>query len=152
MKIIEGNLVKLAKEGEFDLIVHGCNCFCTMNSGIAKELRAEFPAIYSEDLKTKRGDQSKLGTYSYIFTKGDTGKRLIIVNGYTQFTYGIEKIQVDYEAIRSVFRSIKKDFPGLKIGYPAIGAGRAGGDWNIISKIIEEELQGEDHTFVVFVP
>jgi O-acetyl-ADP-ribose deacetylase (regulator of RNase III) len=38
----------------------------------------------------------------------------------------------------------------LEIGYPAIGAGLAGGDWQLISSIIEEELAGEDHTFVVF--
>jgi O-acetyl-ADP-ribose deacetylase (regulator of RNase III) len=39
----------------------------------------------------------------------------------------------------------------LRIGYPAIGAGLAGGDWEVISSIIEEELKGEDHTFVKFI-
>ena len=33
-----------------------------------------------------------------------------------------------------------------------IGAGLAGGDWKVISKIISEELQGEDYTLVEFAP
>jgi len=31
-----------------------------------------------------------------------------------------------------------------------IGAGLAGGDWGVISTIIKEELEGEDHTLVLF--
>ena len=34
-KEIEGNLISLALAGNFDVIAHGCNCFCTMQSGIA---------------------------------------------------------------------------------------------------------------------
>ena len=37
---------------------------------------------------------------------------------------------------------------GKRIGLPQIGAGLGGGDWNIISKIIDEELQGENWTIV----
>ena len=33
MKTIQGNLIHSAQAGEFDLIVHGCNCFCTMGAG-----------------------------------------------------------------------------------------------------------------------
>jgi O-acetyl-ADP-ribose deacetylase (regulator of RNase III) len=40
-------------------------------------------------------------------------------------------------------------FSGKRIGYPKIGAGLAGGDWNIISSIIDKELIGEDHTLVL---
>ena len=35
MKIIKGNLISLALAGEFEVIIHGCNCFCTMGAGIA---------------------------------------------------------------------------------------------------------------------
>ena len=43
MKIIEGDLIQLALDGEFDLIIHGCNCFCSMGAGIAKSIREIFP-------------------------------------------------------------------------------------------------------------
>ena len=56
----------------------------------------------------------------------------------------------DYDAIRAVLRHIKDNFSGKKIGYPKIGAGLAGGDWDVIAKIIDQELDGEDHTLVEF--
>lgn len=36
------------------------------------------------------------------------------------------------------------------MGVPAIGAARGGGDWGVISEIIDEELAGENVTFVEF--
>ena len=47
-------------------------------------------------------------------------------------------------------RAVKSRFPGKRIGYPKIGPGLAGGDWEIIRLLIEEELAGEDHTYVEF--
>ena len=75
---------------------------------------------------------------------------LIVVNGYTQFDWKGSGRKADYNAIRKVFKEIKNNFSGLRIGYPAIGAGLAGGDWTIIAQIIRAELEGEDHTFVEY--
>ena len=58
----------------------------------------------------------------------------------------------DYDAIRKVMRLIKIESTGQRIGYPKIGAGLAGGDWEIIAAIIEEELAGEDHTLFEYSP
>jgi len=44
----------------------------------------------------------------------------------------------------------QRQFAGRRIGYPRIGAGLAGGDWQRIAAIIDEELAGEDHTLVEF--
>lgn len=38
MKEIEGDLIQMALNGDFDIIAHGCNCFNTMRSGIAKTI------------------------------------------------------------------------------------------------------------------
>jgi len=43
-------------------------------------------------------------------------------------------------------------FSGKRIAYPLLGAGLAGGDWDIISKIISKVLENEDHTLVKFKP
>ena len=151
MKCIEGDLLKLANQGHFDVIIHGCNCFCTMGAGIAKAIRDQYPAAYEADLATEKGSRDKLGTYSSAEVSiGD--RRLTVVNAYTQFNYRGPGIKADYDAIRQVFREIKDDFAGGRIGYPMLGAGLAGGDWNTISSIIDEELVGEDHTLVVFKP
>ena len=96
---------------------------------------------------TGYGDIDKLGTISYAEVETITSK-LIIVNAYTQFKFG-SGLQTDYEAVRSCFKIIKNKFGELKIAYPKIGAGLGGGDWDIISKIIEEELAGTQHYLVV---
>ena len=44
MKIISGNLITLALEGHFDVIVHGCNCFGVMGAGIAAQMQTHFNA------------------------------------------------------------------------------------------------------------
>ena len=150
MKKVKGDLIQLGLSNQFDLIVHGCNCFCTMGAGIAKGIKLHFPEAYKEDLKTTKGDINKLGTISQAEIKLNNNKTIIVVNAYTQFKWAGSGRKADYNAIRSAFREIKRLHTGKRIGYPAIGAGLAGGDWNIISEIINEELKGEDHTFVEF--
>lgn len=151
MKHIDGNLITLAQEGQFDVIVHGCNCFCAMGRGIALSIRQACPQAYEADRRTTPGDRAKLG----IFTCADivaNGHRFTVVNAYTQYDYRGPGVKADYEAIRRVFRAIRTQFSGRRIGYPLIGAGLARGDWTTISAILDEELAGEDHTLVHFKP
>jgi O-acetyl-ADP-ribose deacetylase (regulator of RNase III) len=143
MTIIDGDLLEYAKINQFDVIVHGANCFCTMGAGIAKQIKEQFPEAYDADCRTTKGDILKLGSYTYRKARNYD---FIIINGYTQFHYGKNHIDgvenpVDYEAITLVMRKINYNFKGRRIGMPKIGAGLAGGDWNIISKIIERELK-----------
>ncbi|MEM8859591.1 MAG: macro domain-containing protein [Chloroflexota bacterium] len=151
MKIVKGDLIKLALNGDFDVIIHGCNCFCSMRAGIAKAIKSEFTEAYKADLATEKGDKNKLGTYTSATVERD-GHEITIVNAYTQFNYRGRGRKADYEAMKSVFEAVKRDFAGKRIGYPLIGAGLAGGDWEVISKIIEEALTGEDHTLIEFDP
>ena len=151
MKIIKGDLIKLALEGKFDVIVHGCNCYCTMGAGIAMAIKSEFPEVYEADCKTEKGSKDKLGTYSHATIEKNENK-ITVINAYTQHDYKGPGIKADYDAIRSVFKQLKSNYSGKLIGYPKIGAGLAGGDWKQISKIIDEELINEDHTLVEFAP
>jgi len=147
MSILKGDLIQFAQTGRFDVIIHGCNCFCSMGAGIAKQIRDNFPEAYQADLKTQMGDKEKLGTSSQASIKKD-GNIFTIVNGYTQYDFSGNGTLVNYKAIQKIFAGIKKDFANQRIGYPKIGAGLAKGDWEVISKIINKELQGEDHTLV----
>lgn len=148
MKTVKGNIFDLAEQGEFDVIVHGCNCFCTMGKGIAKEVKTRYPWVYEADLRTHKGDMGKLGKFSEAGVVS-TGGEFTVVNAYTQFHYWGASVKVNYNALRSCFRRIKITYSGYRIAYPKIGAGLAGGDWDIISAIINEELEGEDHTLVL---
>jgi O-acetyl-ADP-ribose deacetylase (regulator of RNase III) len=151
MKIVNGDLLKLATDGHFDVIVHGANCQCAMGAGIAKSIREAFPEAYEADLATAKGDRAKLGTISFApITRN--GRTFEIVNAYTQFHYRGAGVRVDYDAVRSAMRQVKQRFATKRIGYPRIGAGLARGDWTQISRIIDEELDGEDHTLVEYAP
>jgi O-acetyl-ADP-ribose deacetylase (regulator of RNase III) len=150
MNVIRGDLLQLALEGQFDVIVHGCNCHCAMGAGIAKSIKTLFPEAYLADQKTTKGDRSKLGLLSYA-TVCRNDLEFTVVNAYTQFGWRGKGVLVDYDAVRSVMRNVKLRFTGLRIGYPRIGAGLAGGDWTAIASIIDEELVGENHLLVEYV-
>jgi O-acetyl-ADP-ribose deacetylase (regulator of RNase III) len=147
MRTEKGDLIQKAKAGEFEVIVHGCNCFCTMGAGIAKTIKQVFPTAYEADVATAAGDASKLGTYSQATVEA-SGKPLVIINAYTQYQWRGQGQLADYDAIRRVFQRLKQEYSGKRVGYPAIGACLAKGDWTIIAAIIEEELRGENHVFV----
>jgi len=149
MKTIKGDLLKLASDGMFDVIAHGCNCFCTMGAGIAKGVALQFPQAYEADLRTRKGDKAKLGTCSFVDIRTERGV-VTVINAYTQFDYRGRGVKADYGAIRSCLRWICDTYPKAKIGLPKIGAGLAGGDWSKIEGIIEDELRNVDVTIVEY--
>jgi O-acetyl-ADP-ribose deacetylase (regulator of RNase III) len=90
MNTITGDLIQLAKDGRFDIIVHGCNCFCTMNKGIAKQIAANFHLAKITDQRTLPGDRTKLGTIVPNRANSNAWNRLSdlwVVNAYTQYDY-----------------------------------------------------------------
>jgi O-acetyl-ADP-ribose deacetylase (regulator of RNase III) len=150
IRYVDGDLLKLADENNFDVIAHGCNCFCVMGAGIAPQIKAKYPEAYAVDCETTAGDEKKLGTITH--TKNTTP---IVVNIYSQYdTKGRRqgKMDLDYDALRSGIKAMKEKFSGKRFGLPQIGSGLAGGDWTIIEKIIEEEMRGEYVTIVNYVP
>ncbi|MEP6018337.1 MAG: macro domain-containing protein [Paracoccaceae bacterium] len=151
MKKIKGDLLEFALDGQFDVIVHGCNCFHQMGAGIAKTIATLFPEAFEADKTTPFGEKTKLGTVSSTVIQRDSAK-FTIVNAYTQFHWKGRGLKADYEAISSCFNVVADQFPSARIGYPLIGAGLAGGDWAVIEPRISEALTGLDHTLVLFDP
>lgn len=147
-KVLYGDLIKFALAGRFDVIVHGCNCRHAMGGGIARQIKNVFPEAAKADLATEYGTREKLGTLSAALVQR-VGREFTVVNAYTQFEPGAD---ANYDAIRSCFREVKQRFAGTRIGYPRIGAGIGGGDWAVISAILDEELAGENHTLVEYQP
>ena len=151
MQTITGNILELAEDGTFDVIIHGCNCENTMGGGLAKQVKDQYPAAFEADRSfTFKTLDEKLGLISGTRVNRKNGSGYFhIINAYTQLHARGDGVLTDYRAVRSAFRNVKNNFIGSKIAYPKIGAGLARGDWETISKIIEEELKGENHTLVV---
>lgn len=149
MNLVKGDLLQMGKNNEFDIIVHGCNCFNAMGGGIAYQIANQFPDARLADEETVRGDAGKLGTY----TIGMDG-RLVILNAYTQYSISRDGHDVfEYNAFERVLNKISQRFGKWRIGLPLIGMGLAGGDPQRIIPMIEDfatrvERQGGTVTLV----
>jgi O-acetyl-ADP-ribose deacetylase (regulator of RNase III) len=122
-----------------DVIAHGCNCFNTMGSGVARALRAKWPRIYTTDKATVYGSKEKLGSFSVSTTpEGPT-----LFNLYSQYRYGTDQIQLDYMALANALQKMNDWLNAvdpdkkLTVALPRIGCGFAGGDWNRVRPMIE---------------
>ena len=153
---IEGDLIRLAVWGEFDVISHGCNCYCHMGAGIAPQMARAFGAdMFPKEKKKFKADINKLGQIDYRKLPLAGDKSLIVVNSYTQFGHGknhedgVSK-PLDYIALIMCMKKINHLFKGKKIGLPMIGCGLAGGDWNRVKFIIKKELKDCDVTVVIY--
>jgi O-acetyl-ADP-ribose deacetylase (regulator of RNase III) len=134
MKIVKGNLLDLAEQGEFTVIVQGCNCFNTMGSGIAKEIKARYPEAYKADINYSRdGDYNKLGCYSVMI-----GKQFNIINAYTQYGFAREGDVFEYDSFKLILQKLAYQYPTSKFGFPKIGCGLAGGDESRVMGMIED--------------
>jgi O-acetyl-ADP-ribose deacetylase (regulator of RNase III) len=129
------------------LIVHGCNAKGKYASGFAGAVRAKHPWAYEEYMQTFNAVGLVLGTINWAQTDD-----LTIGNAISQANYGRDgKLYVSYDAIRTIMRAINTVGPeGIpygrfrhgfdRIAMPKIGASLGGGDWNVISEIIEKEM------------
>lgn len=147
--VIEGDVF----DAPTDVLVQGCNCFIRMGSGVAAIVAREYPGAAQVDKETVYGDSNKLGRYtSWRGPHSRIPDRTItIINAYTQYNYGTDKINADYDAIYKVMVRIDKDFPNQSIALPRIGAGLAGGDWNHILSILNTVFAHRNDV-TVFVP
>lgn len=139
------------------IIAHGCNAQGKMNSGVAKVIRAEFPGVFDAYVSYLELHNNPMGygrdpvgtvclyVHHYSGKLFSSPKEKMIANMITQRNYGRSgEIYVDYDAVRSCMRYLNKRArmytkPPHAVAMPMIGAGLGGGDWNIISSIIEEE-------------
>ena len=144
MNIVKGNLIDLAERGDFDVIVQGCNCHCTMGSGIAREIRARYPIAYEIDCDTAAGDYKKLGNYT-VADVAAYGSEFLIVNAYTQYNFNGSGVNgqvfndvFEYDAFRLILQKLAHEYPTARFGFPMIGMGLAGGNKTRIMGMLAE--------------
>ena len=161
---IKGDLIKLALEGSFDVISHGVNCYATMGAGIAPQMAKAFGCDkFPLEAQQHRGDYNKLGQIDWKVNTHTGGSDefnffefdLAVVNSYTQYGFGLNHEggsarPLDYDALRLCMRKINHQFKGRHVGLPKIGAKLAGGDWEIIKVIIQQELKDCKVTVVIY--
>lgn len=139
LKHIKGNIF----ESDADVILHQVNCQGVMGSGIAKQVKEKYPIVFEyykswcDDPSLKSG---LLGQIQTVYTD-NTGKQAII-NLFAQDKFGYSGNRyTNYEALKKCLKKVNEQFTGHTIAIPyRMSCHRGGGDWSIVSKMIEETL------------
>jgi O-acetyl-ADP-ribose deacetylase (regulator of RNase III) len=138
-----GDVLEALRKGDINVVAHGVNISGGFNSGIAGQIKEQFPIVREKYLKAYEMGTWKLGLVQTI----PVGDGKLIVNCATQKNYGRDPESqpngryCDYDAIRNAMRSLACLWDeDTRIGMPMIGAGLAAGDWSIIEAIINEEF------------
>jgi O-acetyl-ADP-ribose deacetylase (regulator of RNase III) len=131
LKHAKGNLLDMAENGDFDIIVQGCNCFNTMGGGIAREIRERYPYVACVDAKTIKGDFNKLGNWTSEKVYKNNAC-FTIINAYTQYNMSRGTDVFEYAAFELILQKLLHAYGDKRIGLPYIGMGLANGDKDVI--------------------
>lgn len=147
-----GNLL----DSNCDYICHQVNCQGVMGSGIAKQIRERWPEVYEK--YRKRYDYTRMAWKGYWDLLGTIDRVRIkdsdkyVVNMYSQDNYGHDDNRyTSYDAFARCLQEMAVYIPKDKtIGFPKnIGCGLGGGNWKVISALIEEIL-GKDYEVYIY--
>lgn len=149
MIILQGDVLKTP----FEIIAHQTNCMGVMGGGVAKQIREQYPFVYEEykSAVTQYGSMYMLGKGQIVFCEGHT-----FFNIFGQYNYGRDRKYTDYDAFKSAFidaidKYRDEDEHQITIAIPYnIGCGLAGGDWNVVSKILEDLEKEKNVVFVAY--
>lgn len=128
-------------KGGHEYIAHGCNAQGVMGSGVAKIVKEDYPLAFVVYHNVYMARGLNLGDVIPVQVEDE----LTIFNCITQNRYGTDQRYANYGAIQKCISGINAYmvnkcglFAEPEVAFPMIGAGLAGGDWGIISRIIED--------------
>ena len=133
MNIRAGNILDI-KSG---IILHQANCQGVMGAGLALQLKKKWPVVYT-DYRTKY-EQKGLYLGDIIISRVEEKNDVYVASICSQKFYGRGKVFTDYEYLRKCMKALSTNRMQIYVPY-GIGCGIAGGDWNVVSKIIDEVL------------
>ena len=148
---VKGNLL----DSNCDYICHQVNCQGVMGSGIAKQIRERWPEVY--DAYREKHERYMRAGLSELDMLGELGvvyiaeRDCFVINMYTQRKYGYDgKRYTSYDTFADCLNQISGFVPdGYTIGFPKnIGCGLGGGNWKVISALIEEILGDEFDVYI----
>lgn len=154
-----GDLLKVQKDMNLDVICHQVNCQGKMASGIAKQIRDTYPQVYDAyrakyDAMVTTGVNMMLGDVQLVPLYEDFMKDIKhqhVCNMFAQNNYGYDgKRYTSYDAFWMCLNNLRQVLqPGSTIGFPyLIGCDRGGANWNVIEAMIREVF---DKDYVVYI-
>lgn len=133
-----------------NFILHQVNCRGVMGGGVALQVRQKYPEVFAayhnfcEEHRTNPAEM--LGHAQLCRIEDDR----YIINLFAQKDFGYDgRCYTDYDALRTALHRVGVHARqlGMSIAIPYLMAcHRGGGDWTVVSGIIEEELGDCDVT------
>jgi O-acetyl-ADP-ribose deacetylase (regulator of RNase III) len=138
--IVEGDLLQAPE----NIIGHQVNCMGVMGSGVAKQIRNQYPEAYKQYRLASKGiERFLLGTCQLV--KISDGK--YIANLFGQNKYGKVGVFTEYTALRFSLENLAEISKrrNLSVALPyKIGCDRGGGDWTVVFNMIEDIFEDTD--------
>jgi O-acetyl-ADP-ribose deacetylase (regulator of RNase III) len=141
MQIIKKDITTVTK----GIIAHQVNCTNHIGSGVAKAIINKWPIVktaYHEWCSNYKNLSDMLGKVQLI----EVEPGLYVANCFAQLDKGYDgKKYTDYNALADTFHDLVLLSGGNKIQVYVpyrIGCGLAGGDWNVVERIIDVSLPG----------
>lgn len=143
VRYVNGNILSGLDDSQRIFICQQVNCQGVMGAGLAKQIRAKWPVVFTEykSLCDKNCQKYQLGDCQVV----EVDKKICIANIFGQLNYGTDKRYTSYFAISLGFHKLFNNYwtPSgrqdliFRIPY-GFGCGLGGGDWDVVSSIIED--------------
>jgi len=136
MRIIDKDILDVS----YGIIAHQVNCQGVMGAGLALKIARKWPEIkrrYQRCCITNSVFGLGLGEIDWEYAQ----KSLIIVSLFAQDRYGKDKRYTDYDALAKCLDKLSdlRSVMGKDVYLPyGLGCGLAGGDWDVVSELIEK--------------
>lgn len=148
IKVVYGDLMQATE----DIIVHQVNCKGVMGSGVAKQIKANFPEVFNEYRGYAQSHDSDelLGTAQFVFSPS---KNKIVANVFGQDSFGASRRRTFESAL--IWGLIKvKEFAednNMSVAMPYnIGCALGGGDWDTVYEGIQAVFSDFDRDVVLY--
>lgn len=139
---VSGDILTPNAEERAVIVCHQVNCKGVMGAGLALQVRRKHPGVYRlyrDKCSQIAAGIGGLGDVQFCSVLADAG--YVVANIFGQDRYGKGECFTNYDALWKAFRTIAATFPAHVIRIPyKLGCGLAGGDWSVVSAIIEETL------------
>lgn len=137
---------------KYEIILIGTNVYCTLSQGIQRDIALNYPYVRNENLNTKYGDVSKLGTV--LECKCDGEPTIVLLYMYRGYPYrkSMDEDYLDYQSLEKCLKKINKIYKEKKIATTLLGCSRFDGNGNKekVIEIMNKTLKDVDVTVYDF--
>lgn len=137
---IKGDVTQPITEGN-KFIIHVCNDIGAFGAGVALAIGKKWPVVKTKYKEWSNKDDFKLGNIQHVKVEKDlvvinmiAQHNIITINNIPPIRYDALQLCVKKVSDLALFNKVSVNIPYL------MGCGLAGGSWNIVEKILIEEL------------